>query len=147
MGTDLSAQFSYDIDGDVRSGSWDIGADEFGAAPQTALLTSAWDQVFFVGEPATLAAAMTVTDSAPIPVINALDDIRIRIPATSNMDWDMTNTTATIGGSAAGKVSTLVSFDDPKTLVINVLTVFAASDTITVDGLSFVGFTDVSAPR
>jgi hypothetical protein len=28
-GTDLSATFSGDIDGDTRSGTWDIGADEF----------------------------------------------------------------------------------------------------------------------
>lgn len=31
-GTDLSSDFSTDIDGNTRTGTWDIGADEFGSA-------------------------------------------------------------------------------------------------------------------
>ena len=146
-GTDLPAQFLHDIDGDVRAGTpWDIGADEFGAIVQTTLLTSASDQVFFVGAPETPAAVITVTDAAAAPVINTFDDILIRIPATSNMAWDIADLTAIMGGPAASKVSTTVSYADPKTLVIEVLTDFAASDYITVDGLSFAGFTGVSLP-
>jgi len=32
QGTDLSGTFTTDIDGDTRSGTWDIGADEYAAA-------------------------------------------------------------------------------------------------------------------
>ncbi|MGB5745596.1 MAG: C25 family peptidase propeptide domain-containing protein, partial [Desulfobacterales bacterium] len=57
------------------------------------------------------------------------------------------DTTATIGGSAAGKVSTTVSYEDgDRTLVIDAISNFAASDQITISDLSFTDFTAASLP-
>jgi hypothetical protein len=86
-----------------------------------------------------------VTDDASSPVITAANDIRIRIPSGFNMSWDTSDTTAVITGSAAGKVSTTVSYEDGgKTLVINVTSNFSANDYITVSGLSFANFTQAA---
>lgn len=42
FGTDLSGQFTDDIDGETRSGSWDIGADEHVAVGGGAIYPSRW---------------------------------------------------------------------------------------------------------
>ena len=108
-------------------------------------ITGAANQVFTVGDPATGMTTSTITD-ATTPTITAANDIRLRIPASLNMIWNTAVTTATIGGGAAGKVSTAVTYEDAnKTLVLNVTSAFAASDQITVSGLQFNNFTAVSA--
>ena len=62
------------------------------------------------------------------------------------MTWDTADTAATIGGSALGKVSSTVSYEDAgQTLVINVTADFAASDQITVADLGFDNFSAASA--
>jgi hypothetical protein len=86
-----------------------------------------------------------VTDRSVSPVITAANDICIRIPSGFNMSWSTAHTTALISGSAAGKVSTTVSYEDSgKTLAINVTSNFAAGDSITVSDLSFTNFTAAS---
>ena len=108
-------------------------------------ITSAANQTFTVGDAAVAISAVTITDAAA-PVIKAANDIRIRIPATFNMTWNTSLTTATITGSGASKMSTAVTYEDAgKTLVLNVTTNFAASDQINVSGLQFNNFTAVSA--
>lgn len=108
-------------------------------------ISSAANQTFIVGAPSTVISAITVTD-ASTPAMTAANDIRIRIPASLNMIWNTAITTATIGGVAAGKVSTTVTYEDAgKTVVLNVTTNFAGSDQITVSGLQFTSFTAISA--
>lgn len=51
-GTDLSATFTTDIDGDTRSGTWDIGADEYvssgGSTPFGSIIgDGVWNDVVF----------------------------------------------------------------------------------------------------
>jgi hypothetical protein len=143
-GLDLSSSFSGDIDGDTRSAPWDLGADEITALPLR--ISSGDNQTFTVGDPTTAISAITVTDHGQTPVITAANDIRVRIPAAFNMDWDIFDTVATISGSGAAKVSTTVSYEDSdKTLVIDVTSDFAASDTITISDLSFTDFTATSS--
>ncbi len=109
-------------------------------------LTGAANQVFTVGDPATAMTASTVTDNATSPTITAANDIRIRIPSGFNMTWNTAITTATITGSAAGKVSTTVSYENSgQILVLNVTSNFAVGDQITVSGLQYNNFTAVSA--
>ena len=99
---------------------------------------AASNQFFNVSDPVTPIQALTVTDTLDIPPITALDDIRIRIPAGFNMVWDGSDTTATIGGSASGKVSTTVTYEDAgKTLVLDVTSDFVNGDAIVVSDLSF----------
>jgi uncharacterized repeat protein (TIGR01451 family) len=108
-------------------------------------LSSAANQTFVVGGAATAMSPITITD-ATTPAMTAANDIRIRIPAAFNMIWNTAVTTATIGGGAAAKLSTAVTYEDAgKTLVLNVTTNFAGSDQITVSGLQFTSFTAISA--
>jgi uncharacterized repeat protein (TIGR01451 family) len=109
-------------------------------------LTGAASQTFVVGDPATAMTTNTVTDNATAATITAANDIRIRIPTGFNMTWNTALTTATLGGAAAAKVSTTVSYENSgQVLVLNVTANFAAGDQITVSGLQFNNFTAVSA--
>ena len=88
---------------------------------------------------------ITVVDGST-PGITAANDIRVKIPSSFNMTWDQTDTTATIGGSASGKVSSTVTYEDSnKTLVLNATSDFAAGDYITIGGLSLKSFSGTSA--
>ena len=92
-------------------------------------------------DPPTPIATITVTDGAT-PAITAAKGLRIRIPGTFNMTWDSSDLTAVIGGPAAGKVSNTVGYENGnQTLLITVNTDFAASEWITISGLSFANFT------
>ena len=107
-------------------------------------IASAANQTFVVANPPTTLSAITITDAKP-PTITAANDIRIRIPASFNMTWNTALTTATLGGGAAGKVSTTVTYEDAgKTLVLNVTTNFAQNDKLTISGLQFMTFTATS---
>ena len=109
-------------------------------------ISSAANQTFKIGDSTTAISAIKVRDDPTSPKITAANDIRIRIPSSFNMTWDTSDTTATISGSASAKVSRTVSYEDSgKTLVINVTSNFAASDTIVVSGLSFKNFDAASA--
>jgi len=75
-------------------------------------ISSAANQTFIVGQSPALISTQTVTDDSSSPLITAANDLRVRIPAGFNMSWDTTDTGATIGGGASGKVSTTVSYED-----------------------------------
>jgi len=110
-------------------------------------ISSAADQTFIVGQSPTLISTQTVTDDSSSPLITAANDLRVRIPAGFNMSWDITDTEATIGGAASGKVSTTVSYEDGgQTLLLDVTADFVASDQITISDLSFMTFTALSVP-
>jgi uncharacterized repeat protein (TIGR01451 family) len=102
------------------------------------------NQVFTVGDPSTAMTTATVTDVAG--AITPARGIRLRLPASLNMTWNTSLTTATLSGSAAAKVSTTVSYEDAgKTLVLSVTSAFAAGDVLAVSALQFTSFTAVSA--
>src|SRR5207247_10224024 len=89
--------------------------------------------------------AMAVTD-APTPTIKAAQGLRIRTPPTCNMTWNTALTTATVAGTAAGKVAPTVSYEDGgKTLVLAVTSDFAGGDQIVVSGLQYQSFTAPAA--
>jgi hypothetical protein len=107
-------------------------------------ISSAANQIFIVNQSAATISTITITDNTG--AITAANDIRIRIPSAFNMAWDTTDTTATIGGSASGKVSTSVTYEGSnRILVLNVTSDFSAGDTIAVSGLSFSNFSTVSS--
>ena len=110
-------------------------------------ISSAANQTFTVGGPATLISTITITDDAATPMITTANDIRIRIPSTFNMTWDTSITTVTLGGPAAGKVSTtLKAYEDgDQTLVLDVDTDFVGGDQITVADPQFNSFSAPSA--
>jgi hypothetical protein len=105
--------------------------------------SSAKSQVFTVSAPDTPAATFFVTD-ALAPVINATNDFVVRIPAAFNVEWDTSIVNVSVGGSAASKVSTTVSYADSRTLVVNVTTNFGNGDFVSVSGLEFRTFSNPS---
>jgi hypothetical protein len=142
-GLDLPGVVTIDIDGEPRSTPWDLGADEVSGTALT--ISSGRNQTFTMGDPATAISAITIQDAKVQPVITAADDIRIRIPAGFNMTWNNVDTVAMIKGTAAGKVSSNVSYEDAnKTLVVDVTSDFAAQDTIVISDLSFKNFSNAS---
>jgi uncharacterized repeat protein (TIGR01451 family) len=113
-------------------------------APGTPEFYSEEDQSFRVGDPPQSISRITVRADAAAPTITAANDLRIRIPAGFNMRWSNDNP-ATILGTAAGKVSSTVSYEDGgETLVVDVLTDFDPGDMITIEGLSFRSFQGAS---
>jgi len=114
------------------------------ASAYPSFLSSAADQTFWVGKAPTSVSPITVGD-ASTATVTAANDIRIRIPAGFDMSWDTLDVAATIGGPAAAKVSSTVSYEDGgATLVLDVTSNFAPGDTITIAGLSFLDFTAAS---
>ncbi|QQR64990.1 hypothetical protein IPH92_00190 [Candidatus Kaiserbacteria bacterium] len=123
--------------------SADISTTTLSVPPTT--LSSASNQVFSYAQATTTISTITITDNVGASV-TAANDIRIRIASTSlTMKWDTTDTTATFGGTASGKVSNPVSYENNgTTLVIPVDTNFSAGETLTVSGLSFTQFLGTS---
>jgi hypothetical protein len=107
-------------------------------------ISSSADQTFEKDQAATLIQPINIEYYPTNGTITAVNDIRIMIPASFNMTWDMTDTAATIGGSATSRVSSTVSYPDSKTLLINVTEDFKAGDTLIISGLSFKNFSDQS---
>ncbi len=124
---------------------WDITAPAGGGGAGT--ISSASNQIFGYGQATTSIAAITITD-AETPTITAANDLRITIDTTkTNMKWDTTDTTAVFGGTASGKVSNPVSYEDSgATLVVPVSNDFSGGDTLTISGLSFTQFNALAAP-
>jgi outer membrane protein assembly factor BamB len=145
-GSDISTLFTNDVDDEIRPFglAWDIGADEFtgaagGGGPT---VSSANNQSFTVGGPTLPAAVITITEDPTTPFITAANDLRIRIPAGFPMKFDSAQTTLFIGGPAASKVATSVTYEDlDRTVVLDVLTDFGVNDWLTVDFLRFWSFT------
>jgi hypothetical protein len=140
----VSSADNLELDID-NNGTADATDDKTIQIVDPVLISSAANQTFTVGDPDTAISTMTVTDDGAAATISAANDIRIRIPATFNMTWDTADTTAVIGGGAAGKVSATVSYPDSRTLLVDVTADFLAGESITISGLSFSSFTALSA--
>ena len=114
-------------------------------ANASATILSDYDSVFSVGDGAKAITMFTIADAAATPLITSVNDLRVRIPAGLDLVWDISDTTVTLGGAAASKVSTTVSYEDVgKTLVLDVTADFGIDDFITVSGLKFMDFLSAS---
>lgn len=102
------------------------------------------NQVFMVNDSTTVISPITIIDANPSPLISAASDIRIKIPAGLNMTWDTSDTSATITGGAASKVSSTVSYEGTQTVLLDVTGTFTVSESIKVADLGFTNFTAVS---
>jgi uncharacterized delta-60 repeat protein len=143
-GVDLSSLFQNDVDDQTRptGALWDIGADELGGGPAPSV-SSFNNQNFTVGGPLLPAATITISDDTTTPTITAANDLRIHIPFGFPMRFDSAQTTLSIGGPAWFKVASQVKAyeDSDRTVVLDVVMDFAASDQITVDFLRFWSYT------
>jgi len=115
-------------------------------------ISSAANQAFTKGDPATLALAITVTESAGTPKITAANGIRLIIPAGFNMTWDTSIVSATVSGTGQGAghiaAAPAVTYaNGNRTAVIPVLSTFGSSQTAVISGLRFANFSNASAPN
>lgn len=107
------------------------------AAAPTGTLTGSV-QTIAVGATAAI-NTLTYTETDPAEV-TAANDLRIRIPTAVNAIWDVTDTTATLGGQAATSTSVTVSFTNSnKVLVLDATEQFSPSSTLTIAGLNISG--------
>jgi len=107
------------------------------------------NQIFGTGDPGTANNTITIAEDGATPTIRITNGIRVRIPAAAALTWDTTDLVATFGGSAAGKVLG-ISYPDSKTLLISLTPVtgdFAATDTLTIDNLTFLPGLAESGPH
>jgi hypothetical protein len=127
----------------AASDDWGAGTVAITGTP--ALLSSAYDQVFYTGQAASNTAAIIIT-AAAAGAITQGGDIRLKI-ATSAVDmaWDTSVGSISVTGSGSGNVSTSVSYSGSSTLIIDVQTDFSAGQTITVSGLKFKNFNHANA--
>jgi hypothetical protein len=115
--------------------------------PDIAALSSEANQVFTYNQATTTMSTLTITDGIT-PSITIANGIRIIIATTTaNMRFDTTNLTPTFGGSAAGKVSSAISYTgNGEMLFIPVTTNFSTLDTLTISNLAFTNFNSVNVP-
>ncbi|OGV65506.1 MAG: hypothetical protein A2498_17005 [Lentisphaerae bacterium RIFOXYC12_FULL_60_16] len=111
---------------------------ELGGA--VAAIASASNQSFARGYTPRAIGMITITDDPVSPGIKSGTPVVIHIPSGLAMTWDETDTTATFGGTAAGKVGTISYAGSNKQLVIAVTGDFAAGDTLTIADLSFKNY-------
>ncbi|MGA1844575.1 MAG: DUF2341 domain-containing protein [bacterium] len=119
----------------------------FAAPVEAQTISSAANQTFKVGDPATLISTITIIDNVGGTITGGKggDDIRIRIPSSFNMIWDTSIIALTFGGTAVAKIdATKTKYVDNKTLFLEVKTTFTAGEYITVSGPKFTDFTAVS---
>jgi len=109
--------------------------------PVVLTLSSEADYHFYAGAATTTLSSISLSESDS-PIITTTNDIRLSIATTStDFYFDTTNTTLSFTGSASGKVSTTVSYEDAgATLVIDVTTNFAAEDTLAISGIEVGSF-------
>lgn len=130
----------------VGSNQNNVCWDGLGAAVAISISSSA-NQVFSVGIPATAIEMITVTEGSAA-IITSTDDLRIVIASTTvPMLWDSTDTIATFGGTASGKVAEEVLYEGADSiLVIQVTSDFSGGDTLTISDLAYTDFSGTTTP-
>ncbi len=135
-----ASSVSDNLELETTNGGTSQATDDKTIAIGAPTISSVASQIFLVDDPLTANSTITITDDASNPVITATNDIRIKIPASFNMTWDATDTTATFGGTASAKAGTITYEDSNKTLVVDVTSDFTVGQTLTIAGLSFTSF-------
>jgi outer membrane protein assembly factor BamB len=105
-------------------------------AAGTPNISSFDNQMLTIGQPPTPAETVFITDAIAAAAITAANDIRIHIPVTLPLTWDNVSTVS-ISGTAAGKVSTAVTYPTARVALINVTANFAPGEFIAISGLRF----------
>jgi outer membrane protein assembly factor BamB len=108
-------------------------------AAGAATISSFDNQRFTVGQPATPAETIFISEGIAASTIRDATDIRIHIPATLAMEWDNV-TSISVSGTASTKVSTTVSYPTSRIVLVNVAADFGAGEYVAISGLRFKNF-------
>jgi hypothetical protein len=139
--TDGSLVPAYNSINTGNTSGWTFLTLEAGSAT----ISSGANQTFALNYPTTTISTITVTDTDG--TVTTAQDLRIVIAtSTVNMHFDTTDTTATFGGTASGKVSNPVSYEGGgSVLVITVTEDWSPADTLTIGDLSFSQFSAINS--
>ncbi len=112
----------------------------------TPVISLGSNQHFYLGQGTTTFPTITITEDTTA-AITAANDIRLTIATTTtNFRFDVGVATLTFDGTASGKVSNPVSYEDGgATLLIPVSSDFAGSETLTIGGIEVGNFAAISA--
>ena len=146
MMTGPGAQAAIYTGGSGDAYSMSAMASDAGLGGALVTLASAANQSLTRGYASVAISTITITDYTT-PAIKSGTSIVVRIPAGLAMTWDETDTTATFGGTAAGKVGVVSYAASNRHLVIAVTSDFAANDTLTVSALSFKNYLGAGSDR
>ncbi|HEX7901963.1 MAG TPA: hypothetical protein VF950_29660, partial [Planctomycetota bacterium] len=143
FGNSSTGNLTLEVDGDSSAEATDTQQVRIGSPT----ISSAANQSFNVLDPITPISQIVLTEDPANPRMSAAGDIRIRIPASLNMEWDTTDTVGTlnVGGAGAGVVGGVTFPEGPKIMLINVTTGFSVNQTLTISGFGFANFSAESS--
>jgi hypothetical protein len=131
-----TASLQVEVDGDTDPEDVDDKSIVVGGPT----LSSAVVQTFTKGDAPTAISTITIQESPNGASIKAAHEIRIKIPNTLNVFWDTNDTTPTIGGTAAGRITGIGYENGGKTLRLDVQSNFDVNESVTIAGLAYTGF-------
>ncbi|MEZ4104275.1 MAG: hypothetical protein R3B60_03235 [Candidatus Paceibacterota bacterium] len=119
--------------------NWNMGST-------TLSLDSTANHHFYVGQASTTLDQITITKSSSSTDVTAVNDIRINISTTTtDFVFDSSITTVTLSGTASGKASSTVTYEDgDATLVIDITSDFVNEDTLIIEGIKVGSFSTIS---
>jgi len=140
--------FSQDLAGNYSNSLSYIGFTAATTTSSSGLITlTLSDNIhFYLGEATTTLGTITIIEATSTATIATTTDLRLTIATTTtDFRFDTNTTTLTFGGTASGKVSSTVSYEDAgATLVIDVTSDFSANDTLIINGVSVGSFVAIS---
>ena len=107
-------------------------------------IRTAGDLSFVVGDQPTPVGVIQIGEHDVAASITADNDIRIVIPKSLRVEWDISVVDVDIIGTAAEKVDRRVIYPDPKTVEIQVKEDFEPSEYISIVGLKMKNFSAIS---
>jgi outer membrane protein assembly factor BamB len=107
-------------------------------------LSSFDHQLFTVGQPATLAQTLYVTEALSGGVLTAANDFTVEIPAGFPMEWDGLVTNVGLSGPGASRMSASVTYPSTRVAQFNVTSNFQPGEHVVITGLHFRNFSAAS---
>jgi len=139
-------RLGLDIDNDGAADSLDLQTIAIGAPT----ISTAGNQIFGVGDTPTATNTITITDGTPART-SAANDLRIKIPAGFNMQWDTARvdngTGINFGGSNAAAAAGTITYETSQIARVNLSGPIGAGQTLTIAGMRYQNFSNPSTPN
>ncbi len=103
------------------------------------------DQSFFVGQDDAEVKKITITAGTD-DITASSSSFQIKINPSANFSFNTSVTEVTLGGTAADKATSTVTYPDAKTVSFTILEDLLGGDILTIEGLEYSNFTAPNAP-
>ena len=142
-----SADYCFIVQNDALDRYDNPGQGQIQATGTAASITGVSNMTVTVADGSTAIPSFTVTAGAgALGAVTVNNDLRVRINTAFPMEWNASDTLATIGGTGSSSVSNTVTYENSnKTLVLNITSNLSLGDTITVSDLGFRNFTTAAS--